>query len=81
MDNDQNKPQSFSIADAKKFAQSDAGKQLFNSLQKSHGQEIQTALTHAASGNMEQMKNTLTELMSNEQVKALLKQFRGEDNG
>ena len=81
MDNNHNHPQNFSLQDAKKFAQSDAGKQLFDSLQKTHGQEIQTAMTQAASGDMEELKNTLAQLMSNEQVKILLRQFRGDENG
>ena len=71
----------FSMADAMRLAQSDAGKQLFTLLQSTQGQQLQQAMDQASSGNYAQVKQTVQALMASEQAQALLKQLQEETNG
>ena len=71
----------FSMADAMRLAQSDAGKQLFALLQSTQGQQLQEAMDQASLGNYEQVKQTVQALMASEQAQALLKQLQEETNG
>ena len=58
-----------------KLANSPAGQQLFALLQKNGGSELQSAVTQASAGNYEQAKNALSNLLSDPQAQALLKQL------
>ena len=71
----------FSLNDAKKLAQSDAGRQLFSLLQATQGDKLQAAMDQAAAGDMTQVKKTVQELMASPQARQLLEKMRGGNNG
>lgn len=71
----------FSLQEAMKLAQSDAGKQLFSLLQATEGEKLQTAMDQAASGDLKQVKETMQKLMASAQVQELVKKMRGDGNG
>ena len=71
----------FSMADAMKMAQSDAGKELFALLQNTQGDRLRTAMDQAASGDMEQVKKTVQEIMASSQAQELFAKMRGDGNG
>ena len=73
--------QEFSMQQAMKLAQSDAGQQLFSLLQSTEGDKLQSAMDHAAAGNMEQVKQTMQQLMQSAQVQDLIRKMRGENDG
>lgn len=74
----QNNPsQNFSMEQAMAFAASPAGQQLIAMLQKKGGADLSKAQEHAAAGDMTQAKDALSSLLSDPQIKALLKQFGG----
>lgn len=77
MDNATGKGQNFSMEDAMKLAKSDAGKKLFSTLQASHNQQIQAALNQAQTGDLEQLKKTMSAMLSSEEVQSLLKNLGG----
>ncbi len=71
----------FSVQQAMKLAQSDAGKQLFALLQNTEGEKLQTAMDQAAAGDLEQVKKTMQQIMESGQVQQLMKKMRGDSNG
>lgn len=71
----------FSLQDARKLAESDAGQQLFALLQTIQGDKLKAAMDQAAAGNMEQVKKAVQELMASGQAKALIEKMRGDGNG
>lgn len=71
----------FSMHQAMKLAQSDAGKQLFALLQNTEGEKLQTAMDQAAAGDLEQVKKTMQQIMESGQVQQLMKKMRGDNNG
>lgn len=73
----QNNHQDFSVEQAMAFAASPAGQKLISLLQKSGSKDLEAARQHASTGNMEQAKAALSELLKDPQVHALLKQFGG----
>ena len=77
MDSANGKGQNFSTEDAMKLAKSDAGKKLFAALQNSHSQQIQNALNQAQTGDLEQLKKTVSAMLSSEEVQSLLKSLGG----
>ncbi len=60
---------------AKKLAQSDAGKELYQLLQKTQGQQLTSAMEQAAAGNYDQVKKTMASLMADPQARALLEKL------
>ena len=81
MDKNDNTTQSFSMQDAMKLAQSDAGKQLYSLLQQTNAQQLQSAMDQAAAGDYEQVKNTMSAMLSSPEVRALLHKMGGQDHG
>lgn len=71
----QQNPQNFSMEQAMAFAASPAGQQLIAMLQKKGSDDLSNAQKHAAAGNMEQAKDALSSLLSDPQIRAILKQF------
>ena len=69
------------IQEAMKLAQSDAARQLFALLNSSNQAMVNTALTQAAAGNMDQARQTLQQLLATEQAQQLLRQLQGGSNG
>lgn len=73
--------QGISMAEAMRLAQSDAGKALLSQLQKSHGATMQKAMAQAQAGNMDQVKDTLSQLLSSPEGQALMETIRRQRNG
>lgn len=74
----QNQPsQNFSMEQALAFASSPAGRQLIAMLQSNDNVDLSKAQAYAASGNMEQAKASLSGLLNDPKIQALLKQFGG----
>ena len=71
----------FSMADAMRLAQTDAGKQLFALLQSTQGRQLEDAMAQASAGNYEQMKQTVQALMASQQAQSLLKKLQEDANG
>ena len=71
----------FSVQQAMKLAQSDAGKQLFALLQQSDSGQLENAMNQASSGNFIQAKNTLSAMLASPEAQELLKKLGGSENG
>ncbi len=68
--------QDFSIQQAMKLAQSDAGKQLFALLQQTQGQKLQNAMDQAAAGDYTNAKETIQSMMASREAQELMKKLR-----
>ena len=66
----------FSTEQAMAMAQSDAGKKLLALLQETNGDQLQKAMEQAAAGNYQQVKETMSSLLSSREAKALLEKMR-----
>ena len=66
----------FSAEDVKKIAQSKAGQDLYALLQQTQSQQLKDAMAQAAAGDMEQVKKTVSAMMTSPEAKALLDQLR-----
>lgn len=74
----QNQPsQNFSMEQAMAFASSPAGKQLLTLLQRKGGSDLARAQALAAAGDMTKAKDSLSSLLSDPQIRSLLKQLEG----
>lgn len=71
----QKNSQDFSMQDAIRAAQSEAGQQLLALLQQSDPQTLQKAMAHAAAGDLMQAKEALEALMSSPEAKKLAKKL------
>lgn len=71
----------FDMQQAMKLAQSDAAKELFSMLQSANSQQLQSAMDQAATGNMNEAKDILQQLMANEQTRNLLQRIMEDANG
>ena len=67
----------FSMQDAMRLANTDAGQRLLAILKQSDGDTLQQAMDQAATGNYEKMQNTLSTLLASQEVQALLKELGG----
>ena len=67
----------FYVEDAMRLAQSDAGKQLIAMLQNTNSDRVQAAMDHAAAGDYEKAKQTISSLLSSPEAKQLLEQLGG----
>ena len=65
----------FSMEDAKRLAQTDAGQKLVALLQSQNSPQLQAAIQQASTGNYEQLKKTLGTLMASPEAQTLLKQL------
>jgi len=65
----------FSIEDAKRLAQTEAGQKLLSLLQTQNAPQFQTAMQQASAGDYSQLKQTLSSLMASPEARALLKQL------
>lgn len=69
------KSSDFSMQDAMRLAQSQAGQELFQKLRSQNGAAVNQAMEQAASGDYEQVKQTLSKLMSSPEIMAMLEQL------
>ena len=67
----------FSMQDMMRLAGTPAGQQLLNHLQKKNARQLQMAIAHAVSGNMDQAKALLTELINDPESQKLIRQLGG----
>ena len=67
----------FSINDAMKLAQTPAGKQLFAQLQAQNAAALEQAMAQAANGDYEKVKLTMSALLKDPTIQALLRQMGG----
>ena len=77
MNNVTGKSGNISMDDAMKLAKSDAGRKIFSALQSTHAQQIQEAMNHAQTGDMEQAKKALSAMLASEEVQSLIKSLGG----
>ena len=75
------KHDNFSMLEAMRLANSDAGKQLLSQLQQSHSADLQNALNQAAAGNYDQVRQAMSSAMQNPEIRAMLEQLRRNGNG
>lgn len=71
----------FSMQDALRMAQSDAGQQLLSLLKAQNGDTLNKAMDQAAAGDYTQAKQTLSDMLASPQVRAMLEQMRRQNNG
>ena len=67
----------FSMEQAMAFANSKAGRQLMQLLKQRNDLNIQAAMQAAASGNQDLAKESLSSLLADPQIQALLNKFGG----
>lgn len=65
----------YDMSDILRLAQSPAGQQLIALLQKTGGTDLQNAVSKASAGDYAQARQSLSSLLSNPEVQALLKQL------
>lgn len=70
----------FSVQEAMKLANSDAGRQLLALLRQESSQQLTAAMEQAAAGDYTQAKNTINQLLANPQAKQLLEQLGRSNN-
>ena len=70
----------FSMEDAQRLAQTDAGQKLLALLQTQNTPQLQAAMQQASSGNYDQLKKTLSTLMASPEARALLKQLENDQH-
>jgi hypothetical protein len=63
------------MKEAMAFAKSDAGRQLYELLQRTQGQQLQSAMDQAATGNYEEVKRTLASMLADPETKRLLRKM------
>ena len=78
---DNGKQKGISIEEAKKLAQSEAGQKLYSALQQTHGDKMQEALTQISTGQYDEVKKTLSEMLNSPEIKKLFRQMGGAGDG
>ena len=68
----------FSMQDMMRLAGTPAGQQLLNHLQKKNAKQLQMAIAHAVSGNMDQAKALLSEMIGDPESQKLIRQLGGD---
>lgn len=74
-------PNGIPMEEAMKLASSPEGKVLLSQLQQQYGQQVESAIAQAQSGNYEQVKSTLASIMETPIGKAIMEQLRGQQHG
>ena len=65
----------FSMEEAQRLAQTEAGQKLLALLQSQNAPQLQNALQQASSGDYDHLKQTLSTLMASPEARTLLKQL------
>ncbi len=73
----QKNSQNFSMEDAMRLANSEAGQQLLTLLQQTNGDKLRSAMDQAAAGDYAGIQKTLSGLLASEEAKKLMKQMEG----
>lgn len=66
---------SFSMEEAQRLAQTDAGKKLLNLVQTHNSPQLQIAMQQASNGDYAQLQKALSSLMATPEAQALLRQL------
>ena len=67
----------FSMQEMMRLAGTPAGQQLLDHLQKKNDKQLQMAIAHAVSGNMDQAKALLSEMIGDPESQKLIRQLGG----
>ena len=67
----------FSMQDIMRLAGTPAGQELLNYLQQKNQKQLQMAIAHAVSGNMDQAKEIISQLITDPKARNLLEQLGG----
>lgn len=78
MQNNRNFTGNPSVAQAMKLAESKEGRQLYELLKSTNGDDLKKAMENAAAGNLEQVKNALSAMLSSPEAQDLLKKMGGK---
>ncbi len=70
-----------SMQDAMRLANSRTGQQLLSMMKNSDPKMLEKAASQAASGDYEQLKQTMSAFLSNPEMRALLEQLGRQKNG
>lgn len=73
----QKNSQNFSMQEAMRLANSDAGQKLLALLKQSDSNQLQQAMAQASAGNYENAQQVLRSLLENSEVQTLLKELGG----
>ena len=71
----------FSMQDVMRLAGTPAGQQLLDHLQKKNSRQLQMAIAHAVSGNMDQAKGLLAAMIQDPESQRLIRQLGGSHGG
>ena len=77
----QKNSQNFSMQEALRLANSDAGQRLLAILRNSDSASLHNAMDQAAAGNFENAQAALSDLLASEEVRRLLKEMGGGMGG
>ena len=81
MQKNSDKTHDFSMADAMRLANSDAGKQLFALLQSTQSAQLQHTMEQASAGNLDAVRQAIQSLMASPEAMSLLKKMQEDQNG
>lgn len=71
----------FSLQEAMQLARSETGQQLLALLQSQNGDALRQAMNQAATGDYDQVKQTMSALLDNPKARALLEELRRQQHG
>lgn len=71
----------FSMEDARRIAESDAGQQLMSALRRNNGEQLKAAMAQASAGDYAQVQKTLSSALASPEIRELLKQLGGQYGG
>ncbi len=71
----------FSMQEAMRLAQSEAGQQLMAALRAQNTDAVSQAMEQAAAGDLEKARQSMTSLLASPQIQALLEQLRRDSHG
>lgn len=71
----------FSMQEAMRLAQSEAGQQLMAALRAQNTDAVSQAMEQAAAGDLEKARQSMSSLLASPQIQALLEQLRRDSHG
>ena len=81
MQTPQDLPKGLPMEELMKLANSPKGQALLSQLQGQYSKELESAVIHAQSGDMEKVKESVSNFLNSPAGKELAKQLRGNRNG
>jgi hypothetical protein len=81
MQNRQDFPKGLPMEELMKLANSPQGQALLSQLQGQYSKELETAVAHAQSGDLEKVKESVSSFLNSPAGKELARQLRGKNNG